>query len=252
MALAFEVPDNLHQGMFVYGTVQDGETVYFRGIEAPVQDGVFMVALGRNAPREVDFVIDRGWFSCDEVVTVPVAPYPWHKEYVNGVPQKTVTPSKEHKKRLAEEQKILDNARAKRPLDGFPMCFEWPIKGRITGEFGAQRVYNGTPLRPHSGLDIAAPKGTPIKASADGIVILSHPDLFYTGGTVLMEHGSGVQTGYSHLSRLFVQTGDRVKKGDVIGEVGSTGRSTGPHLHFTLAWENIRVNPLVTLQDNCP
>ena len=138
----------------------------------------------------------------------------------------------------------------------FPMCFEWPLKKenrkRISSPFGWQRVYNGTPLRHHSGLDIAAATGTPVYATADGYVILAHDDLFYTDGTVLIEHGSGVQTGYSHLSKVKVKTGDKVKQGDVVGLVGQTGRATGPHLHFTLAWENIRVAPEFEYCTTCP
>ena len=106
--------------------------------------------------------------------------------------------------------------------------------------------------RPHSGVDLAAPEGTEVKATADGVVVLAQKDLFYTGGTIIIEHGSGVQSGYSHLSKVGVKNGDVVRQGDVIGQVGMTGRATGPHLHFTLSWENIRVAPEFEFCTSCP
>ena len=99
---------------------------------------------------------------------------------------------------------------------------------------------------------MAAPEGTPVKATADGVVILAENDLFYTGGTVLIEHGNGIQSGYSHLSRVDVKAGDEIKQGDILGLVGMTGRATGPHLHFTLAWENIRIAPEFIYCNSCP
>lgn len=259
-AMAFEMPENLTQGMLVYGRVEPDETVHYGELTAPVQDGVFIIALGRNAPKKIELEIHKGGFwgfgETVERKSFAVKPFDWSIDYVEGVPAKTVSPDKESLERVRREQVILDNARAKRWRSGFPMCFEWPLKKedrkRISSPFGWQRVYNGTPLRHHSGLDIAAATGTPVYATADGYVILAHDDLFYTGGTVLIEHGSGVQSGSSHLSQVLVKTGDEVKKGDLIGLVGMTGRATGPHLHFTLAWENIRFDPERVLQESCP
>ncbi len=252
-AFAFTIPDNLTQGMLVYGTAEKGEKVYYEDLPVPVHDGKYVFALGRNTRREILITIKRGWFE-EEKLMFPVKPREWKTDTFDGVPQKTVKPNPEHKKRIAAEQKILDTARAKRPIkNGLPMCFIKPIQEkRISSPFGAQRIVNGVKQRHHSGVDMAAPTGTPIKAAADGVVILAHDDLFYSGGTILIEHGNGVQTGYSHLSRLDVETGDEVKQGDIIGAVGSTGRSTGPHLHFTLAWENIRVAPEFEWRESCP
>ena len=259
-AMAFEMPENLTQGMLVYGRVEPDETVHYGEYTAPVQDGMFLIALGRNTPKKIELEIHKGGFlgfgETVERKTFAVTPFDWQIDYVEGVPAKTVFSSNEDKKRINKEHKILDSARAKRWRSGFPMCFEWPIKKeerkRISSPFGWQRVYNGTPLRHHSGLDIAAATGTPVYATADGYVILAHDDLFYTGGTVLIEHGSGVQSGSSHLSQVLVKTGDEVKKGDLIGLVGMTGRATGPHLHFTLSWESIRIDPERILQETCP
>lgn len=252
-AMAFTIPENLTQGMLVYGTADKDEKIYYEDLPVPVYDGKYVFALGRNAPEEIQMTIKRGWFDTEKLL-FKVTPRKWQKDVFDGVPSKTLTPSEEDLKRIAEEQKLLDSSRAKRPIEkGFPTCFIKPVEEtRISSAFGSQRIINGVPQRPHSGVDMAAPEGTPVKASADGVVILAHDDLFYTGGTVLIEHGSGVQTGYSHLSKVNVKTGDTVKQGDIVGLVGMTGRATGPHLHFTLAWENIRVAPEFEYCTSCP
>ncbi|MBP5533972.1 MAG: M23 family metallopeptidase [Alphaproteobacteria bacterium] len=252
-AFAFTIPENLTQGMLVYGTADENEEIYYEDLPVPVYNGKYVFALGRNAPDEIQITIKRGWFDSEKKL-FKVAPREWQKDVFDGVPEKTMKPSEEDSKRIAEEQKLLDAARAKRPIkNGFPTCFIKPVEEtRISSAFGSQRIINGVPQRPHSGVDMAAPEGTPVKASADGVVILAHDDLFYTGGTVLIEHGNGVQTGYSHLSKVDVKTGDIVKQGDVVGSVGMTGRANGPHLHFTLAWENIRVAPEFEYCTSCP
>lgn len=252
-ANAFTIPENLTQGMLVYGTAEKDEKIYYEDLPVPIYDGKYVFALGRNAKPEIQITIKRGWFSSERLY-FKVSPREWQKDVFDGVPENTVKPSQEDLDRIAAEQKILDSARAKRPIkNGFPTCFIKPVEEtRISSAFGSQRIINGVPQRPHSGVDMAAPEGTPVKASADGVVILAHDDLFYTGGTVLVEHGNGVQTGYSHLSKVNVKTGDKVKQGDIVGLVGMTGRATGPHLHFTLAWKNIRVAPEFEYCTTCP
>ena len=252
-AFAFTIPESLTQGMFVYGTANEDETIYYEDLPVAVYDGKYVFALGRDAPEEIQITIKRGWFDTEKKV-FKVTPREWKKDVFDGVPEKTVKPSDTDSKRIAEEQELLNSARAQRPIkDGFPTCFIKPVEEtRISSAFGAQRIINGVPQRPHSGVDLAAPEGSPVKASADGVVILAHNDLFYTGGTVLIEHGNGVQTGYSHLSKVNVKTGDKVKQGDIVGLVGMTGKATGPHLHFTLAWNNIRIAPELEYCTSCP
>lgn len=254
VANAFTIPEKLTQGMLVYGTAEPHERIYYEDLRVPVHNGRYVFAIGRNVPDKINVTVKRGLFEKNDYLTFPVAQSKWEIDVINGVPQQKVEPNPAQEARIAKEQKLLDKCRAKRPLSkGFPLCFIKPVKEiRLSAPFGAQRVINGKKLRHHSGVDWAAPKGTPVKAAADGIVILAENDLFFTGGTVLIEHGSGVQTGYSHLSEVDVQNGDEIKQGDVIGKVGSTGRSTGPHLHFTLAWENIRVAPEWVCQESCP
>ena len=251
---AFTIPDNLTQGMLVYGTAEPDEEIFYEDLNVPVYNGEYVFALGRNTPKTITITIKKGWFSKDKHLTFNVKPRKWETDVVNGVPQKTVTPEKKDTARIEKEQKILDNARAQRPIKkGFPKCFLKPVQEtRISTPFGWQRIYNGVKLMHHSGVDMACPLGTPVKASADGVVVLAENDLFYTGGTILIEHGHGIITGYSHLSKVDAKVGDKVKQGDIIGLSGSTGRSTGPHLHFTLAWNNIRVAPEFEYCESCP
>ena len=130
----------------------------------------------------------------------------------------------------------------------FAQPFAWPVEGRVSGRFGNQRVYNGTPGSAHSGMDIAAPNGTPVLAPAAGVVTLAAPDFYLTGGTLLLDHGHGISSNFLHLSRIDVQVGDRIEQGQVIGAVGATGRATGPHLHWGMNWFDTRIDPLLVLE----
>ena len=134
------------------------------------------------------------------------------------------------------------------PREDFAQAFIWPVQGRISGRFGNQRVYNGTPKSPHSGMDIAAANGTPVKAPAAGIVTFASPSLYLTGGTVVIDHGAGVSSNFLHLSRIDVKVGDRVEQGQVFAAVGATGRATGPHLHWGMNWFDVRIDPLLVLE----
>ena len=125
--------------------------------------------------------------------------------------------------------------------------FDWPVTGRISGVFGSRRVLNGQEGAPHWGLDVAASTGTPVRAPAAGRVVLAEPDFYLSGGTILLDHGYGVSSSYSHLSKVAVQAGDEVRQGDLIGAVGATGRVTGPHLHWTLNWYTVRIDPALVV-----
>jgi murein DD-endopeptidase MepM/ murein hydrolase activator NlpD len=127
--------------------------------------------------------------------------------------------------------------------------FAWPVTGRISGVFGSQRILNGEPKNPHSGVDVAAPTGTPIRAPAPGIVRLAETDMYFEGGLVLLDHGQWLESAFLHMSRIDVEPGQRVEKGDVIGAVGATGRVTGPHLHWSLKWVGRLVDPQLLVGD---
>jgi murein DD-endopeptidase MepM/ murein hydrolase activator NlpD len=150
--------------------------------------------------------------------------------------------------KIAADNKIMVAARARTEPDAFyKVGFIRPAEGRISGVYGSQRVLNGTPRAPHMGLDIAAPIGTPVRAAADGIVSVAHPDMVLTGRTVVIEHGFGLDTIYIHMNALKVKDGERVKQGQVIGEIGKTGRANGPHLHFGVTWFDVRLDPETVL-----
>src|SRR5690606_35461156 len=134
----------------------------------------------------------------------------------------------------------------------FLETFIWPVQGRISGRFGNQRIYNGTPKSPHSGMDIAVPQGTPVRAPAGGLITFADPDLYLTGGTLLIDHGHGVSSNFLHLSRIDVKVGDHVAQGDIVGAVGKTGRATGPHLHWGLNWLKVRLDPLLLVESRAP
>jgi len=134
-------------------------------------------------------------------------------------------------------------------LQDFLAGFVKPLEGPITGVYGSRRVYNGTPGRPHYGLDIAAPTGTEVYAPAPGIVRLAHDDMFYSGGTLIVDHGQGVSSTFIHLSEVIVTPGQRVEAGDLIARVGATGRATGPHLDWRINWFEVRIDPDLVLKN---
>lgn len=214
------------------------------------KSGVALVALHRNAPKKVKFDAVPG----TDYVThyeLEIAPTKWDVQRINGVAQSKVTPNKNAAAEIKREQQDLGRA-----LTQYSVYNDWdkgfilPVEGRISGQFGNQRIFNGIPKNPHTGVDIAAPEGTPVKAAGDGKVILSGKDYFYTGNMVIIDHGQGLQTIYAHLKEATVKEGDFVVKGDVIGTVGKTGRATGAHLHWGASLNNVRFKPHSLLDIN--
>jgi len=169
-------------------------------------------------------------------------------ENINGVPENTVNPPPDIAARIEREQAEVVSARLRNDnRRDFDTAFIWPLEGRVSGVYGSQRIYNGTPKSWHSGLDVAAAQGTPVKAPAAGIITFAKPDLYLTGGTILIDHGMGISSNFLHLSRLDVKVGDRVEQGQVIGLVGATGRATGPHMHWGMNWLKVRIDPQLLL-----
>jgi len=171
-------------------------------------------------------------------------------QYVNGVPQKTVDLSDEDYKRYLKEKKKINIAKKSwGELDPASLQLMLPVKSRISGLFGRRRVFNGEPRNPHSGLDLAAPRGTHVYAPADGKVILTGNFLFI-GNAIFIDHGQGLITLYGHLNKIDVKTGDKVQRGHLIAEVGSTGRATGPHLHWSVYLNRVAVDPMLFINKN--
>ena len=258
-AMAAEAPvlflhGQVRQGemLFGYATPEskvtvNGETVSLR------KDGWFVVGIGRDETGNLVFNAEKNGERT--IRTYPVEKREWRVQHVDGLPQNTVTPTPEEEKRIADEMVMAWEARQKTVDMDMPLCFSMPAQGRISSVYGSQRILNGVPKTPHNALDIANKEGTPIVAPADGIVLLVHDDMFLSGKTVLIGHGQNVVTSYIHLSKINVKEGETVKKGREIGQIGMTGRATGPHLHWVVSWKNKRIDPLVFLKNSekfCP
>ena len=223
--------------------------------------GMTLIALHRDAPEKVKMVVYPGT-DAGTSYELSIEPAVWDIQRVDGVQQHHVAPSKSHEAEILREQRDVNRALAGAKAGGLASKrdelysfwsegFVLPVEGRISGHFGNQRIFNGVPKSPHSGTDIAAPEGTPVKASAAGTVVLSGKDYFYTGNMVIIDHGHGLKTIYAHLKEAAVQEGDDVYQGQVIGYVGQTGRATGPHLHWGASLNNVRFRPhsLLNLTD---
>jgi murein DD-endopeptidase MepM/ murein hydrolase activator NlpD len=232
------------QGGLVQGRAAPGATVTLDGTPVAVApDGLFVLGFGRDAKPGAVLTV-RAPDGRVETRALAVKQRRWRVSRVDGLPDRTVTPQPEDIERIAAERKLLVAARRQTAPDAhFRGGFAWPSRGRISGVYGSQRILNGEPRRPHLGVDIAAPSGTPVVAAADGVVSLVHEDMFFTGKTVLIDHGLGVGTTYVHLSAIAVKQGQRVRQGQRIGRIGQTGRATGPHLHWGLTWRGLRLDP---------
>lgn len=241
-------PQHVQQGAMVIGRVPPDSRVRYAGQSLRVTDyGTVVFGIARDAKGPARLTVkppDRP----TQHVKVAIEPRDWPVQHVDGVPPKTVSPPPKIAARIRREQQRVHETRATSDDGvGFTEHFIWPVKGRITGRFGNQRIYNGKPGSAHSGMDIAASKGTPVKAPASGRVVFADPDLYLTGGTILIDHGHGVGSNFLHLSKLDVSVGEHVDQGQIIGRVGSSGRATGPHLHWGMTWYNARIDPLLVL-----
>lgn len=245
-APAFACPAALNgeavQGGLLIGRVEPGTPVHVAGKPVRVSpDGLFLVGFGRDAAGPVSLKAGTGTCS------LRVAKRTYRTTRINGLPSRKVTPGKpEDLKRIREDNAAIDRVRR---LDtaatDFAAGFRWPLKGRLSGVFGSRRVLNGKPRRPHNGVDVAAPAGTPIRAPAPGRVALAHPGMFLSGKTVMLDHGHGLSSVYIHMSAITVQVGQRVEAGETIGRVGMTGRATGPHLHWGVSLFGTHLDPAV-------
>jgi len=232
------------QGSFILGKTDPGSKVSIDNQKVRVTpDGYFAFGLGRDRKNDVVITIN------EKKIIKKIYKREYKIQRIDGLEEKKVTPPEEVYERIKRENKWIGEARAiNSDLDFFKNKFINPLENAIvTGVYGSQRILNGKPKWPHYGIDFAADEGTAIKAMLDGVVTLAEPDLFYTGGTLIFDHGHGISTLYMHMKRLMVEKGQKVKQGDVIGTVGSTGRSTGAHLDVRLNWFGIRLDPATVL-----
>lgn len=258
VAAAVELPRDFvhaHSGAFSQGGMvvlhlTDKTKVKLNGAPLPQVDGRTVLGFGRDAKLTQKLEFQRKGKLA--TISLSLKKRRYKIQRIDGLPPAMVTPPEEAWPRIARGSKLKKAARATTSRhNGFTEGFVWPTKGRVTGVYGSQRFYNGEPRRPHFGIDIAAPRGTPVKAPASGTVTLAEPDMYFEGGLVFIDHGLSVTSAYMHLDSLKVNVGDKVKRGDVIATVGSTGRSTGPHLDWRMFWRGARIDPAL-LTDGPP
>ncbi len=249
IAQALELHGECIQGGLIFGLTLPGNQIFLDDTEVMVSgEGKFLIGFGRDETGERLLRV-KGGPGDEELVTLTVAPREYNIERVDGLPPKTVTPDPAAAKRIAEEAAMVFSARSRRDSrTDYAPGFIWPARGRISGVYGSQRILNGEPRRPHFGLDIAAPAGSPVYAPAAGIVTLIHPDMYFSGGTLILDHGQGLSSTFLHLSKILVEAGTTVQQGDLIAEIGSTGRASGPHLDWRMNWLNRRVDPQLLMK----
>ena len=232
------------QGSFILAKTEPGSEVFIDKKKVRVSpDGFFVFGLGRDRKNDVVITINK------KKIIKKVLKKEYKIQRIDGLEESKVTPPEEVYERIKRENKWIGEARAiDSDLTFFKNKFILPISNAIiTGVYGSQRILNGKPRWPHYGLDFAAEEGTEIKAMLDGTVTMSESDLFYTGGTLIFDHGHGISTLYMHMEKIFLKKGQKVKQGDIIGTVGSTGRATGAHLDIRLNWFGVRLDPATVL-----
>ncbi len=245
---ALELKGDFFQGNLIIGNAEPGSKIFIDKKKIKISNsGLFVFGLSKNRKNDVTIEIFKKNLSERFVKKVYKKKYKTQK--INGLPSKQVTPPKELYERIKKDNFLIGAARSvNSDLNFFNNNFTVPIKNSIiTGVYGSQRILNGIPKSPHYGLDFAAKEGTAIKAMLDGVVTLSEKDLYYTGGTIIFDHGHGVSTLYMHMKDIFVKKGQKIKQGEIIGTVGKTGRSTGAHLDIRLNWFDVKLDPASVL-----
>jgi murein DD-endopeptidase MepM/ murein hydrolase activator NlpD len=236
------------QGHFIIGKTDQDSKVFIDKKEIKVsKDGYFAFGLGRDRKYDVTITIKSNGKTKRIVKRVQKRKY--NIQRIDGLDEKKVTPPEEVYERIKKENKLIAEARAiDSDLVFFKDKFIIPVDDAIiTGVYGSQRILNGKPKWPHYGLDFAQDEGTQVKAMISGMVTLAEPNLYYSGGTLIFDHGHGISTLYMHMHEIFVEKGQKVNQGDIIGTVGSTGRATGPHLDVRLNWFSTRLDPSTVL-----
>lgn len=247
---ALELDGTFAQGGMVLGQTVPGTELHLGSVRVAVsQSGEFVFGFGRDAPDTVTLdAVYPDQTTERRVLNIRQRAYAIQR--VDGLPQRTVTPPPEALERIRRENLLIAAVRARNTdNDWYRQGFDWPTHGPITGVYGSQRILNGEPRRPHFGLDIAPPEGTPVMAPAAGVIRLAAPDLYFTGGTVMIDHGRGISSVLMHLKDVTVQEGDVVQQGDQIGTVGKTGRASGPHLDWRVNWFEVRLDPQFLLEN---
>ena len=240
----------LTQGSLIRGTLPVGSEIKLNGKNIKISSaGDFVFGFGRDAKLNHVVEYRLPTQSAFQKKTLTLSAREYDIQRIEGVAKKYVSPPAEVTKRIQADNRKIAKARATvSDLTAFQSDFILPSKGRISGVYGSQRVFNGQPRRPHFGLDVAAPIGTAVVAPADGVITLAHNDMYYSGGTLIMDHGMGVSSTFIHLSKIHVKEGEVVKQGQLIADIGATGRVTGPHLDWRINWFKERLDPALLVE----
>ncbi|GAA0857328.1 M23 family metallopeptidase [Aliiglaciecola litoralis] len=247
---AMTLQGQLTQGSLIRGTVEPGTQVWLNEQALKVSDqGYFAFGFERDA--KLNHVLR--WIKIEgeqQHKSLQLSKRDYAIQRIDGLPPKMVTPPKEVLERIRKDNQQVGAARKLNDdrID-FMQSFIWPAEGPISGVYGSQRVLNGEPKRPHFGVDVAAPVGTPVYSPADGIVTLWVPDMYYSGGTMIIDHGHGISSTFLHLHAGHIKVGDKVKQGQLVAEIGATGRVTGAHLDWRMNWGKTRIDPALLVPE---
>tara|TARA_A100001011_G_scaffold356304_1_gene400251 strand:+ start:440 stop:1243 length:804 start_codon:yes stop_codon:yes gene_type:complete len=248
-ALSAEFQGKFEQGSFILGKTKAGSQVHIDDRKIRVsKEGYFAFGLGRDRKNDITIKIFKDGKL--KVFEKKVYKRKYKIQRIDGLPPKHVTPPPEVFERIKKDNRLIVKARsADTSLSFFKDKFIYPIdKYIITGVYGSQRILNGKPRRPHYGIDFHAPEGTPVKAMMDGTVTLSEKDMYFTGGTIIFDHGHGISTLYMHMKEINVEVGQKIKQGQIVGTLGQSGRATGPHLDIRLNWYEVKLDPISILK----
>ena len=251
VSYAVEFLGDFKQGSFILGKTDPNSKVFIDDRKVRVSnDGYFAFGLDRD--RKNNVLIKIIYKKETKLIEKKVFKRKYKIQRIDGLPPKQVTPPPEVYERIKKDNILIGKARAiDSKLVFFKDKFIYPIdKYIITGVYGSQRILNGKPRRPHYGIDFHAPEGTPVKSMMEGVVTLVENDMYFTGGTIIFDHGHGISTLYMHMRDIYVKKGQRVKKGEIVGTLGQSGRATGPHLDIRLNWFEVKLDPASVLNLN--
>jgi murein DD-endopeptidase MepM/ murein hydrolase activator NlpD len=247
-AAALHLADHVMPGGVLIGQAAPGSRISVdqRAVRVS-EDGRFVFGVGRDAEGSVEVTVQPpSGEAIRRSIRIEKRDYPIQR--IDGLPPRKVEPNADDQARIEADWIMLDKAKkADSAALAFADAAAWPVIGPISGVFGSQRILNGKPKSPHRGVDVAAPEGTPVDAMLAGVVTVAALDMYFTGGTVMVDHGHGLQSLYAHLSSVDVEVGKMLRKGETLGRIGATGRATGPHLHLSLYWFDTALDPALLL-----
>ena len=245
---AVEFRGDFKQGSFILGKTTPDTKIFIDNRNIRVsKEGYFAFGLDRD--RKTDVIIKIYKNGKLKKIVKKVLKRKYKIQRIDGLPPKQVTPPPEVYERIKKDNILIGKARSiDTTFDYFKDKFIYPIdKLLITGVYGSQRILNGKPRRPHYGIDFHAPEGTPVKAMMDGEVTLAEKDMYFTGGTIIFDHGHGISTLFMHMKDINVKVGQKIKQGQIVGTLGQSGRATGPHLDIRLNWFDVKLDPATIL-----